>query len=331
MTRVRRRALWPLLAGLLALPAAAQLAEGLPAAAETAIPGLGTAAHGWVVDEAGILPGDLVAVLDVRLADHEAKTGNQVVVLTLASLGGRAVEEVALEEATRRRIGQKGRDNGVLFLVAPNDRAARIEVGYGLEAALPDALAGRLLRRRVVPRFREQDLPGGVDAGVAAILEVLEGSYRPSLVERLPLVERLASWRDSWPPASPGDQVFFGIFLFLFGPILSLLAFAWLPWKKVALGSGIALFVAVLAALLPKYPWLLGALGVFAGLALLFWVSEKLGLNRSTSVRGAGGGGRGGGSSSSRSGGSSSSSSSSSRSFSGGGGSFGGGGSSARW
>jgi uncharacterized protein len=304
-------------------------AEGGASVVESApeIPGLGTAASGWVVDDAGILPGDVLAELNRRLADHQAVTSNQVVVLTLPSLDGRPVEDVAIEEANRRKIGQKGKDNGVLFLVAPYDREVRIEVGYGLEATLPDVLAGRILRKTVVPRFREDDLAGGVVAGVDAILEVLEGRYEPSLAERLPFLERLLAWRDSWQPLSRGDQIFFGIFLFVFGPVVSLLAFAWLPWKKVAFGIGLGFFVAVAALVVSKYPWMLGALGVFAGLAALAWISNKMGWNRSTATGGGGGGrARGGGSSYS-----SSSSSGSSRSFSGGGGSFGGGGASSRW
>jgi uncharacterized protein len=234
------------------------------------------------------------------------------------------------------RIGQRGRDNGVLFLVAVDDRAARIEVGYGLEATLPDALAGRILREEVVPRFRDGDYPGGLAAGVDAILGAIDGSYRGSPIDRVPFlgagVERTRGWLDSLPDQSPGDQVFLGIFLFLFGPIVSLLVFAWLPWKKVGAGLGLGLFAAVATVIVSRYPWMLGALGIFAAIVAFVALQHLLHKLYPTRFRKPGSGGSSGvgGRAGSWSSGSSSSSSSSS-SFSGGGGSFGGGGASARW
>jgi uncharacterized protein len=350
--RFRRRGRWSLLAlGWLAfaalsprsawgeepadtLPAEAPLAQPAGVAVEPELagevaPGLGTAATGWVIDGAGILPVEVVARLDLLLADHEAKTTNQVVVLTVAALDGLPVEDFAFAEARRRAIGQKGRDNGVLFLVAPAERAARIEVGYGLEGVLPDARASRILRRDVVPRFRDEDYPGGIEAGVAAILATLDGSAPRALADRLPWLERVLDWRASWGPLSIWDQVFLGMFLFLFGPILGLLAFAWLPWKRVGAGIGLGLFLLVAALFVSRYPWMPGGIGLFG----LFLLLARLGPSRpsSSSSPGGGRGGRGSGSYRSGSSSSSSGSSSSSRSFSGGGGSFGGGGASARW
>jgi len=314
--------------------AAAEAAEAVEeagggAAPEDLLPGIGTPATGWVIDGAGLLPGEVVDRLNVQLADHEARTGNQVVVETVASLGELPVEDVSLDHARRMGIGQKGKDNGVLFLVAPNDRAARIEVGYGLEGVLPDVRASRILRREVVPRFREEDYPGGIEAGVAAILSTLDGSSPPTLLDRLGWLDAVLAWRDSWPRIPIRDQVFLGLFLFLFGPIVSMIAFAWLPWKRVGLALAGLLFLALVVFFVGRYPWMPGGIGLL-GLFYLFARNERR-IGRFVGA-GRGGGGRGGSRSSSGSSGSySSSSSSSSRSFSGGGGSFGGGGASSRW
>ena len=305
--------------------AAGEVTEPGVAGAAAAVPGIGTAATGWVIDGAGLLPGDVVERLNVALADHQARTSNQVVVETVASLDGLPVEDVSLAEARRLKIGQKGKDNGVLFLIAPNDRKARIEVGYGLEGVLPDLRASRILRREVVPRFREDDYPGGIEAGVAAILATLDGSSPPVLLDRLPWLERLLAWRDSWPRLPIQEQIFLGMFLFLFGPLLSLLAFAWLPWKKVGAALSGLLFLALALFFVSRYPWMPGGIGLFGVFILL----SKLDRFSSRGTGGGGSGRRGG--SSSRASGSSYSSSSSSRSFSGGGGSFGGGGASSSW
>jgi len=297
------------------------------AAPEDLLPGIGTAATGWVIDGAGVLPGEVVERLNVLLADHETRTSNQVVVETVAGLGGLPVEDVALDHARRMGIGQKGKDNGVLFLIAPDDRQARIEVGYGLEGALPDVRAARILRREVVPRFREEDYPGGIEAGVAAILATLDGSSPPSVLDRLGWLETVLAWRASWPRIPVWDQIFLGLFLFLFGPIVSMIAFAWLPWKKVGLVLAGLLFLALVVFFVGRYPWMPGGIGL---LGLVYLLARNEGRLARFGGGGRGGGGRRGSGSSSGSSGSSYSSSSS-RSFSGGGGSFGGGGASARW
>ena len=312
----------------LAVALAALAAAGLRAQAPT----------GWVRDEAGLLPAGVVERLDRKLAAHEAATSNQVVVETVPSLGGVPLEEFSLAEAERLRIGQRGRDNGVLLLVALHDRAARIEVGYGLEERLTDALCGRILRERAVPRFREGDYAGGIEAAVDSILGALDGSAPGPWIDRVPVVstglERARGWLDRLPPPGPPfEQAFLGIFLFVFGPILSLLVFAWLPWKKAVPWVGLTLFALVAIGLVSRYPWLLGGPGFLGLLALVHWVDKRfLGgrIGKLMRSHGGGSGGRGGRSSGGGSSWSSSSRSSSS-SFSGGGGSFGGGGASARW
>jgi len=140
---------------------------------------------GRVVDAAHLLPADLAASLSAELAAHEARTGNQVALLTLPSLEGEPLEEFSHRVATAWQLGRKGTDNGVLMLVVPGERKIRIEVGYGLEGTLTDAKSSRIIRDEMAPRFRAGDFPGGIAAGVKAVLGTIEGTYRPP--ERAPV------------------------------------------------------------------------------------------------------------------------------------------------
>lgn len=158
-------------AGLLVLLlAAAGVARG-----QADVPAL----TGRVVDAAGILSPETERLLDGLLAAHEDSTTNQVVVLTVSSLEGEDIEGYALRVARAWRLGQEGRDNGLLVLVAPNDRKTRIEVGYGLEGDVPDAVAARIIRNVMIPHFRDGDFEGGVTAGVAAVLDAVAGVDPP--------------------------------------------------------------------------------------------------------------------------------------------------------
>jgi len=127
-----------------------------------------------VNDEAEILSPQTRRSLNDRLRAHEERTGDQVVVLTLRTLDGGSIEEFAVKVFESWRLGQRGKDNGVLVLVVPDDRRMRIEVGYGLEATLTDLLAGRIIRNVMTPRFKSGDYDGGIEAGVEAILGVLK-------------------------------------------------------------------------------------------------------------------------------------------------------------
>src|SRR6187431_1052733 len=127
-------------------------------------------ATGYVMDRAGLLNESTVEVLNEELYRHEVETSNQVVVETVISLGGTPIEEYSLHRATQLGIGQKAKDNGVLVVVARDDRKMRIEVGYGLEGVLPDAICARIIRVEMTPRFREGRYDDGVTAGVEAIL-----------------------------------------------------------------------------------------------------------------------------------------------------------------
>jgi uncharacterized protein len=131
---------------------------------------------GRVNDDAHLFDAGASSALESTLKDYEARTGRQIVVLTIRSLEGVPIEEFSLQTARTWRLGAKGRDDGVLILVARNDRQVRIEVGYGLEGALPDALCGRIIRDEMIPRFRGGDYAGGVTAGVTATISALSGA-----------------------------------------------------------------------------------------------------------------------------------------------------------
>ncbi len=140
-----------------------------PVRAELAFPAL----SGRVVDAAGILDGSARASLDAKFAAQEARTSDQLVVATVPSLQGTSVEDYANRLFRHWKIGQADKNNGVLLLVAPNERKVRIEVGYGLEGVLPDAVASTIISTTVLPAFRAGDFAGGISRGVDAVLEIL--------------------------------------------------------------------------------------------------------------------------------------------------------------
>jgi uncharacterized protein len=130
---------------------------------------------GRVVDDAGILDAGTRAALTQKLAEFEAKTSDQLVVVTLKSLQGTSVEDFGVELGRNWQIGQKGKNNGVLLIVAPNERKVRIEVGYGLEGALTDAVSRLIIENAITPRFRAGDFTGGITRGIDDIISVLTG------------------------------------------------------------------------------------------------------------------------------------------------------------
>lgn len=130
-----------------------------------------------VVDEAGILSVETKNALDKTIQVHEDSTGNQVMVLVVKSLDGNEISMYANEAYKHYVLGQKGTNNGVLLVVARDERKVRIEVGYGLEGALPDALCGRIVNNEILPYFKNGDYDGGVTAGVLAILQAIQGTY----------------------------------------------------------------------------------------------------------------------------------------------------------
>jgi uncharacterized protein len=128
---------------------------------------------GRVVDDANILSPQVEADLTTKLANLEQTTGRQLVVVTLPSLQGYEIEDYGYQLGRAWGIGEKGKNTGALLIVAPNERKVRIEVGYGLEPILTDALSSVIIQTAVLPRFKAGDLEGGVTAGADAILQQL--------------------------------------------------------------------------------------------------------------------------------------------------------------
>jgi uncharacterized protein len=156
-----------------ALLAALLLAAAMASAAE--VPFL----TGRVTDNAEVMNKGTRQSLTMLLKAHEDSTGDQIAVLTVPTLDGEGIEEYALRVFGAWKLGQKGKDNGILVVVVPNDRRMRIEVGYGLEGTLTDSLAGSIIRNVMTPWFKKGDYNSGIEAGVKAILALLEKGEKP--------------------------------------------------------------------------------------------------------------------------------------------------------
>ena len=170
--RLRARVGWGVIA--LLLSALAALSANLPALT------------GRIVDQANIIPAETRSTIEPKLADLEAKSGIQLVVATVNSLDGEEIEPYANKLFRAWQLGEKAKNNGVLLLVAPKERRVRIEVGYGLEGTLTDALTKVIITNAIAPRFKTSDYGGGISRGVDDIITVLttdssEWQKRPSL------------------------------------------------------------------------------------------------------------------------------------------------------
>ncbi len=129
-------------------------------------------------DYTNTLSGRQMSALNQRLKTFDDTTSNQIVMLMIPTLDGYPLEEYANETAIQNKIGTKKNDNGILLLVVKNDRKVRIEVGYGLEGALPDALASSIIRNVMIPYFKSGDYYGGISAGISAIILATKGEYK---------------------------------------------------------------------------------------------------------------------------------------------------------
>ncbi|QWG24387.1 YgcG family protein [Bradyrhizobium sediminis] len=266
------------------------------AAADVAVPAL----TGRVVDQTGTLSGGDIASLTQTLKDLEARKGSQVAVLIVPTTSPETIEQFAIRVAEAWKIGRKKIDDGALLVVAKDDRRLRIEVGYGLEGALNDVTAKRIIDEAITPKFRSGDFAGGISAGVDRIIRVIDGEKLPAPEQR-----QSSGLLSDIDPFNP-----FVIFaLFIVGGIL-----------RSALGRLIGSVAT--SGVVGVLAWLLvGSLELSIIFAIIAFVLTMFGESIASS------GGRGG----TWSGGSSSGGSSSSGGFSGGGGSFGGGGASGRW
>ena len=153
---------------------------GVPASAATSFPPL----TGRVVDNAHILSPSAIQSLDQQLAAYENGTSNQVVVATIPSLHGDSIDDYGYQLGRAWHIGQKGKNNGVLLIVAPVERKVRIEVGYGLEPVLTDAASSEIVNEVILPDFRAGRMEQGVVDGTGAILSVLGGKAMPLPAEQ---------------------------------------------------------------------------------------------------------------------------------------------------
>ena len=316
----------------LALPvllAALLLAAALPIRATVEVPYL----TGRLVDTAEILSADAHEQITTLLRAHEEQSSDQIAVLTLPTLEDESIEDFAERVFAAWRLGQTGRDNGVLLAIASEDRRMRIEVGYGLEGTLTDLAAGRIIRNVMTPRFRDGDYDGGVEAGVSAIIAVLQGEGEPpgdSAAENRP-----SGFHLEGPDMSIMERVLIGAFIFGIIGLFTVLGvltpsggwflypflipfWATFPIAVVGLKGAFVLFIAYLIGF-PIAKLLVSRSAWYA----------KAGRDLKTKGKARVGGFTFGGSSSSVS--SHSSWSSGSSSFSGGGGSSGGGGASGSW
>ncbi|WP_228350471.1 TPM domain-containing protein [Rhodocaloribacter litoris] len=160
--------------GLLALaaPAAAQRIEVLPPSGR------------WVTDNADLLSPAEERILSARLAGYADTTSTQIIIVTLPSLGGVPAADYAVELGRRWGVGQQGKDNGIVILVSRDDREVFIATGFGLEGAIPDAVAARIVRNIIIPHFRQGRFYDGLSAAVDALIQAAAGTFTAEPVPR---------------------------------------------------------------------------------------------------------------------------------------------------
>jgi uncharacterized protein len=275
------------------------------ASADVAVPPL----SGRVVDQTGTLSSGDIASLTQTLKNLELRKGSQVAVLIVPTTQPETIEQYSIQVAEAWKIGRKKIDDGALLVVAKNDRKLRIEVGYGLEGALNDVTAKRIIDEVITPKFRGGDFAGGISAGVDRIIGVIDGEPLPAPAEA-PSQQVNFAWVNN---INPGIALF-GI-VFMGGILRALLG----RLMGAATTGGIVGLVA----------WFLAAslsMSLFAGI-IVFVIALVVDMTSPQGSSGSGSGGWSGGGGSF----SGSSGSSDSGGFSGGGGSFGGGGASGSW
>lgn len=166
-----------------------------------------------VVDQADIIPAGEEAALNTQLLELEKKTGHQLVVATVSDLEGRDVADYGYRLGREWAIGDAEKDDGVVFLIAPNERRMHIAVGLGLEPVLTDAMSGRIIRDIVTPRFKANDYPGGIQAGVNAIAEQIQLSPEEAAARAQAAA---AQERDRADDGNFGGLFFVGFIIFIF-------------------------------------------------------------------------------------------------------------------
>lgn len=260
--------------------------------AEVAVPPLSQ----HVTDTTATLSAEQKAKLEASLAAFEARKGSQLAVLMVPTTAPEAIEQYALRVAEQWKLGRKKIDDGAILIIAKDDRALRIEVGYGLEGVLNDAIAKRIISEFITPRFKQQDFAGGITEGVGQMMRVIDG-------ETLPATEAPDRASDA-DPMSRAFPILIVVALALGGILRS--GLGRLP-GSIATGGVVAMVAWLIAGAL--------SFAVMAGVAAAFLtLTGGMGLLGNAWVS------RGGGSNNNNNGG-----------FSGGGGTFGGGGASGKW
>jgi uncharacterized protein len=274
------------------------------ARADVAVPAL----TARVTDLTGTLSGGAVARIEAKLADLEAKKGSQIAVLIVPSTQPEEIEQYGIRVAEAWKLGRKGVDDGAILMVAKNDRRVRIEVGQGLEGALPDAIANRIITEAITPHFKLGDYDGGVEAGIDKMISVVNGEPLPEPDKKW---ERHSGLGNLLPVLLIVVFVAGGVLRALFGRLFGSIAtgglaggIVWLLSHLIPFGIGAGLLAFVFAMLTggSRSGWTSGG-GFGGGLG---------GFGGGFGGRGGGGFGGGGG-------------------FSGGGGGFSGGGASGSW
>jgi uncharacterized protein len=263
-----------------------------------------------VTDLTDTLNASQIQALSAKLAAFEASKGSQIAVLMLPTTQPETIEQFGIRVVDEWKLGRKGVDDGVLLLIAKDDRKLRIEVGYGLEGALNDVTAKRIVSEVITPYFKQRNFFSGIDAGVSAIIKVIEG-------EPLPPSAQQGSTASGNDLGGVGNILGVSFIVFMLGNIVLRQVLGRLPSGLIVGGVIGLLFWSVLLSL----AWAIAAALVALLLSLVFGSGGWGGPSFPTGWGGGGGGWSSGGGWGSGGGGD----------FSGGGGGFGGGGASGDW
>ena len=257
-------------------------------AAEVPVPEL----RSRVTDLTSTLDASQRQMLEAKLEAFELEKGSQLAVLLVSSTQPETIEQYSIRVVDAWKLGRARQDDGVLVLVAKDDRSLRIEVGHGLEGAIPDAISKRIIEEVMLPQFRDGDFYGGIDAGVDRILDLIRGEALP---EPAPRAERAGpSFESDWIGLLLAGVMFIGqVLRRMLGRLM---------------GAGLAGLIVFALAML-----ILGTLGIALVMGIAAFILSFVGFSGGGWSSGRAGGGSGGGG------------------FRGGGGSFGGGGASGRW
>jgi uncharacterized protein len=194
------------------MPLAAALLVGAPTAFALGVPSL----QARVNDHANLLSPAEKSALEAKLAAYEQKTGQQFALLTVPTLDGQPLEEFGIKVAEAWKLGDKKRDDGLIMIVVPNDRKMRIEVGYGLEGSVPDAIAARVVREVLAPAFRAGAYAQGIEGAFDTLMQAASGEAPPQAAAPQPTKRRKSP---AWGLLSPLilPLILFFIFSSFFG------------------------------------------------------------------------------------------------------------------